>query len=75
LVGLKNLDALVERIEEIKSRCHLPRTLSDAGISPEEFRANLDRLVDLAFQDPSVVSNPRRPLLSEIRTLFEECLS
>ncbi len=73
LLGLKDLDALIHRIEEVKSECNLPRRLADAGISVEEFRSNLDQLVDLAFQDPSVVSNPRRPLLSEIRALFEEC--
>jgi len=73
LVGLKGVDGLVERIERLKAECGLPARLRDAGVGEGEFRASIDRLVDLAFADPSLISNPRRPLLSEIRELFERC--
>ena len=73
LVGLKNVEGLVEKIEELKVKCGLPMRLRDAGVGETEFRAALDRLVDLAFSDPSLISNPRRPLLAEIRELFERC--
>jgi acetaldehyde dehydrogenase/alcohol dehydrogenase len=72
LVGLKDVGGLAAKIEDLKAKCGLPRRLRDAGISEADFRANLDRLVDLAFADPSLITNPRRPLLSEIRQLFEE---
>jgi acetaldehyde dehydrogenase/alcohol dehydrogenase len=73
LVGLGNVDGLVEKLEELKVKCGLPMRLRDAGVGETEFRAALDRLVDLAFSDPSLISNPRRPLLAEIRELFEKC--
>jgi len=70
VMGFSNLS---ERIDDLKAQCGLPMRLRDAGIGEEQFRAILDRLVDLAFSDPSLIANPRRPLLSEIRQLFEEC--
>ncbi len=73
LVGLKDVEALAHRIEELKVQCGLPRRLRDAGIPEADFRAQLDRLVELAFHDPSLITNPRRPLLAELRRILEEC--
>lgn len=73
LAGLKDVDGLAGRIERLKEQCGLPRRLRDTGVSERDFRAQLDRLVELAFRDPSIITNPRRPLLAEIRRIFEEC--
>lgn len=73
MIGLKDVDGLVAKIEDLKTKCGLPRRLRDAGISERDFRAELDRLVELAFREPALITNPRRPLLGEIRRLFEEC--
>ncbi|MBI2933921.1 MAG: iron-containing alcohol dehydrogenase, partial [Planctomycetes bacterium] len=73
LMSLKGVEALIDRINELKVKCGLPMRLRDAGLGEAEFRAALDRLVDLTFSDPSLISNPRRPLLSEVRELFERC--
>jgi acetaldehyde dehydrogenase/alcohol dehydrogenase len=40
------------------------------GISQEEFGQALPDLVKMAFSDPSSLSNPRMPLLSELKDLF-----
>lgn len=65
-------ERLVRRVEELQRACGLPLRIRDAGVNEPAFRERLDDLVDRAFEDPSLIANPRRPLLSEIRALFEE---
>jgi acetaldehyde dehydrogenase/alcohol dehydrogenase len=48
----------------------MPRTVADVGIDPEAFRAALDELAMAAFRDPSLRTNPRMPLVSELRQLL-----
>ena len=40
------------------------------GIDPEEFRAAIDELAMAAFRDPSLRTNPRMPLVVELRQLL-----
>jgi alcohol dehydrogenase class IV len=47
----------------------MPRTVADLGIDPEEFRAAIDELAMAAFRDPSLRTNPRMPLVVELRQL------
>jgi acetaldehyde dehydrogenase/alcohol dehydrogenase len=40
------------------------------GISVEAFERAMPDLVKLAYEDPSWLSNPRMPLVSELKELF-----
>jgi len=44
--------------------------VADAGIDPAEFRAAIDELAMAAFRDPSPRTNPRMPLVAELRGLL-----
>ena len=57
------VEALLDEVEE-------PRSLAAAGVAREEFEAALPELAKAAFTDPSIRTNPRIPLVSEIVELL-----
>jgi acetaldehyde dehydrogenase/alcohol dehydrogenase len=63
-------DRLFARIDELLATVGMPRTVADAGVDAEEFRGALDELAMAAFRDPSLRTNPRMPLVSELRELL-----
>ena len=56
--------------EELLDRLEIPRSIADLGISGDEFGRAVPDLVKIAFDDPSWLSNPRMPLMSELSELF-----
>jgi acetaldehyde dehydrogenase/alcohol dehydrogenase len=61
---------LVRATEELLDRLEIPRSIADLGITEEEFGRAVPDLVKIAFDDPSWLSNPRMPLMSELSELF-----
>ena len=49
----------------------MPASLSELGIARGEFEAALPDLAEAAFADPSLRTNPRMPLVSELLALLE----
>jgi acetaldehyde dehydrogenase/alcohol dehydrogenase len=67
-------ERLFARIDELLATVGMPRTVADVGVDPEEFRGALDELAMAAFRDPSLRTNPRMPLVAELRQLLA-CVS
>ena len=65
---------LFSRVDELLTSLRMPRTLREAGVSEERFEAALPELARAAFTDPSLRTNPRMPLLSEITALLRAAL-
>jgi acetaldehyde dehydrogenase/alcohol dehydrogenase len=63
-------DRLFARVDELLDSVQEPRTLAAAGVSRDEFDAALPELARAAFMDPSIRTNPRIPLVSEIVELL-----
>jgi acetaldehyde dehydrogenase / alcohol dehydrogenase len=63
-------ERLFGAVEELLATLGMPRTLKDAGVDEEEFEAALPDLIAAAASDPSLRTNPRMPLLSELAELF-----
>jgi acetaldehyde dehydrogenase / alcohol dehydrogenase len=61
---------LFDRVDELLLAVGMPRTVDKVGIDVDEYRAALDDLAMAAFRDPSLRTNPRRPLVSELRELL-----
>jgi len=61
---------LVSATEELLDRLEIPRSIAGLGISEEQFGRAVPELVKIAFADPSWLSNPRMPLMSELAELF-----
>ena len=61
---------LVGAVEQLLDQLGMPRSIAALGISKEEFERAMPDLVKIAFDDPSWLSNPRMPLVSELEELF-----
>jgi acetaldehyde dehydrogenase/alcohol dehydrogenase len=64
-------ERLFARVDELLDAVGMPRSLADAGVARESFEVALPDLVKLAFADPSIRTNPRMPMLAELRELLE----
>ena len=73
-LGGKNDDEKVERlikaVDDLMTEINLPKSIREFGVKEDEFMANLDVLVERAFDDQCTGANPRYPLMSEIKQLF-----
>jgi acetaldehyde dehydrogenase/alcohol dehydrogenase len=61
---------LVSAVEQLLDQVGMPRSIAALGISKEQFEQAMPDLVKTAFDDPSWLSNPRMPLVSEMGELF-----
>ncbi len=59
-----------DRIMELRTLLSIPETLSAMGV----LYADLDRLTDMALEDPSCGGNPVPLTRENIRTLFDACM-
>ena len=73
-LGGKNDDDKVERliaaIEDLKASLDLPKTIAEAGVREEAFLAQVDEMAEQAFDDQCTGSNPRYPLISELKEIY-----
>ncbi|MDR2743688.1 MAG: bifunctional acetaldehyde-CoA/alcohol dehydrogenase [Desulfovibrio sp.] len=63
---------LVRAIESLKRDLSIPASLREAGIAEAEFLQKLDMLAEQAFDDQCTGSNPRYPLISELKELYRK---
>lgn len=63
---------LVRAIEALKRDLGIPASLKDAGIAEADFMSKLDQMSEQAFDDQCTVSNPRYPLIAELRELYRK---
>lgn len=61
---------LFQRVDELLATVGIPRTLREAGVDAGEFETAIPDLIRLAFEDPSIRTNPRMPLLNELEMLL-----
>ena len=76
LLGVKgksdeeSIENLISKIDELKQSIDLPLSIKDAGVKEEDFLASLDEMSEAAFNDQCTGTNPRYPLISEIKELY-----
>jgi acetaldehyde dehydrogenase/alcohol dehydrogenase len=61
---------LLVKIDDLKAKVGIPKTIKDAGVDETKFLDNLDEMVEQAFDDQCTGANPRYPLLSEIKEMY-----
>jgi acetaldehyde dehydrogenase / alcohol dehydrogenase len=64
-------ERLFARVDELLDAVQMPRSLAEAGVPEQEFEEALPELVEAAFADPSLRTNPRMPLLRELADLLQ----
>ncbi len=68
----EGVDSLIQAIRELMTRLELPLTIKGLGIQKGDLERHLDHMADTAFADQTTGSNPRVPLVSEIKDLYME---
>ena len=66
----EKVELLIKAVDELMTEINLPKSIKEFGVKEEEFMANLDTLVERAFDDQCTGANPRYPLMSEIKKIF-----
>ena len=61
---------LVRAIEQLKKDVGIPASIREVGIAEHDFLDLLDTMSEQAFDDQCTSSNPRYPLITEIRELY-----
>ena len=66
----EKLGNLIKKIDELKEKIGIKKTIKDYGISEEDFLSTLDEMSEKAFDDQCTGANPRYPLISEIKEMY-----
>ncbi len=66
----QKIEALIKRINELKTNIGIKASISEYDIKEETFLAKLDKMVEEAFNDQCTGANPRYPLMSEIKQMY-----
>jgi alcohol dehydrogenase class IV len=61
---------VLAQVRALKAAVGATSTLGSLGVKPED----LERLSEFAMNDPCMVTNPKAPTASDIRTVFEHAL-
>ena len=66
----EKLEALIAKLNELKARVGIKRTIRDYGVDEQEFLSRLDEMTEQAFDDQCTGANPRYPLMKEIKQMY-----
>jgi acetaldehyde dehydrogenase/alcohol dehydrogenase len=66
----EGVKGLVAAIVELMRTLEMPLSVKACGVSEEPFMKVLDILSDRAFEDQCTTSNPRMPLVSELKEIY-----
>ena len=61
---------LIKAISNLKEKIEIKKTIKDYGIEEQDFLNTLDQMSEQAFDDQCTGSNPRYPLISEIKDMY-----
>jgi acetaldehyde dehydrogenase/alcohol dehydrogenase len=66
----EKVERLIAKIEELKRVCEIPESLESFGLDRKAFEAQIDRMAMEAFDDQCTGTNPRYPLVAELKQLY-----
>lgn len=69
----EKMNNLIKKLDEMKDAIEIKKTIKDYGVSEEEFLSTLDDMSEKAFDDQCTGTNPRYPLVSEIKDMYVKC--
>ncbi|MDR2736601.1 MAG: bifunctional acetaldehyde-CoA/alcohol dehydrogenase [Gracilibacteraceae bacterium] len=64
--------SLIAAVRGLMFRVEMPSNLADCGIERHTYMEKIPALAEKAFEDQTITSNPRLPLLSEIEEIYRE---
>ena len=66
----EKLENLIRKIDELKEKIGIKKTIKEYGIDEQAFLNTLDEMSEKAFDDQCTGANPRYPLISEIKEMY-----
>ena len=66
----EKLEGLIAMINDLKHKVGIKDTIAEYGVDEATFLAQLDEMVEQAFDDQCTGANPRYPLMSEIKQMY-----
>ena len=66
----EKLNAVIQKIEELKEKIGIKKSIKEYGIDEQDFLNRLDDMVEQAFDDQCTGANPRYPLMSEMKEMY-----
>ena len=66
----EKMENLITKIDELKERIGIKKTIREYGIEEQDFLATLDEMSEKAFDDQCTGANPRYPLISELKDIY-----
>jgi acetaldehyde dehydrogenase/alcohol dehydrogenase len=66
----EKVERLIAKIFELMASCNMPTSIKDLGVAREEFACALPEVIRAAYDDISIRSNPRMPLLTELEAVL-----
>lgn len=67
----EKINLLIKKVEQLKEDVGIPRTLKDVlNVREEEFLKVVDRMAEQAFDDQCTGTNPRAPLINDLKNLY-----
>ena len=66
----ETLELFIKKIEDLKERVGIKKSIKDYGVDEKYFLETLDRMVEDAFDDQCTGANPRYPLMSEMKAMY-----
>jgi len=68
----EGVDSLIKAVRELMTELNIPLTIAKAGVNKKIFMAELDEMADIAFNDQCTGTNPRMPLVTEIKEIYKK---
>tara|TARA_Y100000817_G_scaffold112975_1_gene88456 strand:- start:2025 stop:2426 length:402 start_codon:yes stop_codon:yes gene_type:complete len=68
----KNFESFLNWILELRKDLNIPHKLSDVI---DQNKINIDKLSQMALDDPSTASNPKKLSLEDMKTLYKHSIS
>ena len=65
------VDALANAVYDLGCSIGIDMNLKSQGVTEELLHSTIDRMAELAFEDPCTTANPKEPLISELKGIIE----
>lgn len=67
---MEKVEGLIKELEKLRKELDIPATIKETGVDKQAFLEKVDKLAELAFDDQCTGTNPRYPLIEEIREIY-----
>lgn len=66
----EGVQSLITAVTGMLQRLNIPLTIAGCGVKEQDFLQKVNLLAEKAFEDQCTLSNPRMPLISELREIY-----